>query len=111
MCTCPAAPRGQTRWGRASSCFAAGSSRAAMPTTVCGVSRPEWPVASRETGQRGSSDLRRGGMDSTTGTVEIPDALKVVFDALEQRFGDRLLGNDFFRGELTFTVAPEDFIE
>jgi NADH-quinone oxidoreductase subunit C len=50
-------------------------------------------------------------MDSTTGTVEIPDALKAVFDALEERFGGRLLGNAFFRGELTFTVAPEDFIE
>ena len=50
-------------------------------------------------------------MDSTTATVEIPGALKVIFDALEKRFGDRLLGNDFFRGELTFTVAPEDFVE
>ncbi len=50
-------------------------------------------------------------MESTTETVEIPGASKVIFDALEKRFGDRLLGNDFFRGELTFIVAPEDFVE
>ena len=37
--------------------------------------------------------------------------MKAVFDTLEKRFGGRLLGNSFFRGELTFTVAPEDFIE
>jgi NADH-quinone oxidoreductase subunit C len=49
-------------------------------------------------------------MEATTGT-EIPDATKAVFDVLEGRFGERLLGSVFFRGELTFTVAAGDFIE
>ena len=49
-------------------------------------------------------------MEPTTGT-EIPDATKAVFDALEGRFGGRMLSSSFFRGELTFTVAVEDFIE
>jgi len=30
---------------------------------------------------------------------------------LEERFGTRLLGSAEFRGELTYTVAPEDWVE
>ncbi|MBU2601558.1 MAG: NADH-quinone oxidoreductase subunit C [Actinobacteria bacterium] len=49
-------------------------------------------------------------MEARQETVEIPEALKVVFARLEEEFGGRLLGSSFFRGELTFTVPVEDYI-
>ncbi len=49
-------------------------------------------------------------MEARQETVEIPEALQVVFAKLEEEFGDRLLGSSFFRGELTFTVAVEDYM-
>ncbi|HZJ02675.1 MAG TPA: NADH-quinone oxidoreductase subunit C [Thermoleophilia bacterium] len=53
--------------------------------------------------------MDRGGMDSTG--EQISDALKSVFDKIEEKFGARLLGSSVFRGELTFLVAPEDLVE
>jgi NADH-quinone oxidoreductase subunit C len=44
-------------------------------------------------------------------TVEVSPALKTVFMKLEERFGVRLLESTVFRGELTFRVGLEDWIE
>ena len=49
-------------------------------------------------------------MEATQESVEIPEASKAVFAKLEEKFGEKLLGSSFFRGELTFTVAPEDYV-
>lgn len=49
-------------------------------------------------------------MEAKQENIEIPEALKVVFAKLEEEFGGKFLGSSFFRGELTFTVAPEDYI-
>ncbi len=50
-------------------------------------------------------------MEPTTETAEITDETKAVFAALEARFGARMLASTFFRGELTFTLTPEDYVE
>lgn len=44
-------------------------------------------------------------------TVEVSAALKTAFMRLEEQFGVKLLASTVFRGELTFTVAVEDWIE
>ncbi|MCZ7663443.1 MAG: NADH-quinone oxidoreductase subunit C [Thermoleophilia bacterium] len=48
---------------------------------------------------------------STQTTIEIPEAMESVFAKVEQRFGEKLLGTSFFRGELSITVAPADWVE
>jgi NADH-quinone oxidoreductase subunit C len=50
-------------------------------------------------------------MEATQESVEIPEALKTVSAKVEEKFGEKLLGSSHFRGELTFTVSPEDYIE
>lgn len=44
-------------------------------------------------------------------TAEVSLALKTVFMKLEEHFGVKLLESIVFRGELTFRVGPEDWIE
>lgn len=50
-------------------------------------------------------------MEVSTQTVEIPETMRAVFAKVEERFGGKLLGTSFFRGELTLTVAPDDWVE
>lgn len=49
-------------------------------------------------------------MEAKQESIEIPEALQVVFAKLEEEFGGKFLGSSFFRGELTFTVAAEDYL-
>jgi len=41
----------------------------------------------------------------------LPATLAAAKMELEERFGARLLGSSEFRGDLTYTVAPEDWVE
>lgn len=50
-------------------------------------------------------------MGASEDRAEIPDALEAVFGKLEEEFGERLLDSSFFRGDLTFTVDPEDYLD
>jgi len=43
--------------------------------------------------------------------IEIPGAVKTVFAKLEEEFGERLLDSSLFRGELTFVIAPGDYLD
>jgi NADH-quinone oxidoreductase subunit C len=50
-------------------------------------------------------------MEASQETVEISEALQTVSAKLEEKFGERLLESSHFRGELTYTVALEDYVE
>jgi NADH-quinone oxidoreductase subunit C len=49
-------------------------------------------------------------MADTPGTAELGEALKRVDSKLQQQFGSKFEDRSTFRGELTYTVSPEDWI-
>jgi NADH/F420H2 dehydrogenase subunit C len=49
-------------------------------------------------------------MTPTPDTAQLGAALKTVDSKLRQQFGRRFLDASTFRGELTFTVAPQDWV-